>query len=90
MYSRKTTIINKSGLHARPASDLTLKAKEFASEITIVNLDKESREINVKSILKVLAAAIPMGARVEIRAEGDDERAAVDALVHLIDTGFGE
>ncbi len=90
MYSRKTTIINKSGLHARPASDLTLKAKEFASEITIVNLDKESREINVKSILKVLAAAIPMGARVEIRAEGDDERAAVDALVHLIDSGFGE
>lgn len=90
MYSRKTTIINRSGLHARPASDLTLKAKEFASEITIVNLDKEPLDINVKSILKVLAAAIPMGARVEIRAEGNDEREAVDTLVQLIEAGFGE
>ena len=90
MYSRETIIINKSGLHARPASDLTLKAKEFASEIKIVNLDKEPWEINIKSILKVLAAAIPMGAHVEIRAEGDDEKEAVDALVQLIEAGFGE
>ncbi len=90
MYSRETIIVNKSGLHARPASDLTLKAKGFSSEITIVDLDKEAQEINVKSILKMLAAAIPMGARVKIRAEGDDEKEAVDALILLIDSRFGE
>lgn len=91
MYKRATKVINKTGLHARPASDFTLKAKGFESEIQIRNLDDEAAEaINAKSIMKILAAGIRSGAMIEISADGGDEKSAVDSLVALVESGFGE
>ena len=91
MYTRRTTIINKSGLHARPAMDFVAQAKTFKSKIKIMNLNSpEDGALNGKSIITVLSLAMGPGTPVEISAEGEDEILAVDSLIELIDSGFGE
>lgn len=90
MVSKKTAVVNKTGLHARPASDFVLKAKTFQSKITIRNLDAGGEPVNAKSIVRLLAEALGQGAHVEITADGPDEQQAADALVALMETGFGE
>jgi len=91
MYVKKTTIINKSGLHARPASDFVALAKQFKSKIKIKNLHSlEDGAQNGKSIISVLSLAMGQGTPVEISAVGEDEQPAVDALITLIDSGFNE
>ncbi len=89
MYAKETIIINKTGLHARPASEFTKQATGFQSDITLVNLDS-GKEGNAKSIIAVMAMALSKDTKIEIRAEGEDEEAAVEALITLIDGGFGE
>ena len=89
MYSRKTTVLNKTGLHARPASTFVQAAGKYGSKITIENL-KSGKQVNAKSIVMILTLAAGPGTDVRISAEGADETAAVDDLVALIDSGFGE
>lgn len=89
MYAKETIIINKTGLHARPASEFTKQATGFQSDITLVNLDS-GKEGNAKSIIAVMAMALSKDTKIQIRAEGEDQEAAVEALVTLIDGGFGE
>lgn len=89
MYSKETVIVNKTGLHARPASDFTKKASTFQSAINIKNLD-DDKEGNAKSIIAVMAMCLSKDTRVLVSAEGDDEQQAVDTLIELIDSGFGE
>lgn len=91
MYTKKVTVINKTGLHARPASDFINQAKKFSSRITIANLnDPSEKPVNAKSIISVLSLGIGPGTEVEICADGEDEQSAVDTLVALINSGFGE
>lgn len=91
MYSKQTKIINATGLHARPASEFVAEAKKFASKITIKNLGKaDAAPANAKSMIRLLAEGLAKDTEVEIAAEGADEVQAVDALVALIEAGFGE
>lgn len=90
MVSKQTVVINKSGLHARPASDFVMCAKGFQSAITIRNMDEDMGPVNAKSVVRVLAEGIGQGTRVELTASGEDEQQAVDALVALMEGGFGE
>jgi phosphocarrier protein len=91
MLSSIVQVTNKTGMHARPASDLTLKAKEFSSSIIIRNLALEPPvDINAKSMVKIMAGKIKKGDYVEIIAEGEDEKQAVEALAGLFASGFGE
>ena len=91
MYSKKTVVINPTGLHARPAGAFVRVAKEYKSRITIANLfTPEEDSVNAKSIIGVLSLGMGKGTEVEITAEGKDEQAAVDALIALIDSGFDE
>ena len=91
MYTETTKVINKLGLHARPASDLALKAKEFSSTITIKNLSNpEAKAINARAMMKVLATSIKMGCIIEIAAEGNDEQQAVKEIAKLFESGFSE
>jgi phosphotransferase system HPr (HPr) family protein len=72
MYSRKTTVVNKSGLHARPGSAFIRAAKKFDSEIEITKLggdDKPVQSGSAKSLVKVMSMMLIKGARIEIRAE---------------------
>lgn len=91
MYSRSVEIINRTGLHARPASDFVQKAKQFQSKIKILNKAMpDSGPVNAKSIVSVLTQCLAQGTVAEISAEGPDEEQAVEALVELIQSGFGE
>ena len=93
MYAKKTTVINKSGLHARPASLFVREAKKYASDITITKLDKEGNSVNggsAKSISRIMALMLTKGTRIEISAQGEDEQTAVDCLTALVDAGLNE
>lgn len=90
MTTRETTVKNKTGLHARPASTFVQAANGFKSAIKIKNVDKDSPEVNAKSVIKLLTLSMSQGTTIRISAEGEDEVAAVDALIELVDSGFGE
>jgi len=85
--SREVIIANEHGLHARPAGKLAQQAQTFAASISLVH---EDREVDAKSILDILTLAAGPGNVVEIRASGDDAEAAVEALVQLFKSKFGE
>ena len=85
--SSQVQIVNKYGLHARPAAELVKLANRFTSEVWI---RKEDTEVSGKSIMGVMMLAAECGSTVEIRARGDDSQAAVDALAQLIQNRFGE
>ncbi len=90
MITKSTTVVNPTGLHARPAAVLATKAGEFSSKVEIKNLSKDSDYKDASSMLSIMMLGITQGTEVEIRAEGEDETEAVNALVELIDSGFGE
>lgn len=83
MVSKKYIIKNEEGLHARPASDFCKQAGKFKSKITII---KDLEEYEAKSILMVLCAGAACGDEIEIRADGEDETEAVEALIKVLDT----
>ena len=89
MYRKKTIICNKTGLHARPVSDFVNCSNQFTSDITITRVS-DGASANAKSIVKIMLLALHKGTEVELSAQGPDEKEAVDALVELIDSGFGE
>ena len=90
MYSRSVKLVNKTGLHARPASQFVNEAKNFESQITVKKVGTDTEPLNAKSIILLLTLAIGFGTEIEIAADGEDEVQAVDALVKLVESGFGE
>jgi phosphocarrier protein HPr len=88
--TREMVVINKAGLHARPAATFVKTASKFKSKITLVNLDRESPPVNAKSILSVLGVGVQKGNRICLSAEGVDDVAAIDALHDLILHNCGE
>ena len=87
MVKTTVTISNQLGLHARASAKLTKLAASFRSA---VHLSRSGRRINAKSIMGVMMLAAGLGSEVEIDCEGDDEQAALDAVVALINDKFGE
>ena len=87
MIRTSVTINNKLGLHARASAKLTKTASGFRSDVFITRGD---RRVNAKSIMGVMMLAAGLGVTVEIDAQGDDEQAAIQALVALIEDKFGE
>lgn len=87
MVERSVQIVNKNGLHARPAAEVVKAASKFKSEITIV---RDDLEVNGKSIMGVMMLAAEFGATLTIRANGPDAQQAVDAIAQLIAQRFGE
>lgn len=87
MPERTVRIVNKLGLHARPAAEIVKTAARFKSEITIV---RDELEVNGKSIMGVMMLAAEFGSTILMRAEGADADAALDALTALAAAKFGE
>ena len=87
MYIKEVTVSNQVGLHARPATFFIQKANFYKSTILI---EKDDRKVNAKSLLGVLSLGIAKGMTVKLSAEGQDEDAAIDGLVSLINSGFNE
>jgi phosphocarrier protein len=87
MLERTVRIVNKNGLHARPAAEIVKLAAKFKSDITIV---KDDLDVNGKSIMGVMMLAAEHGSDVTFRAEGPDAQQALDALESLVSNKFGE
>ncbi len=86
-HHRTLTIVNKLGLHARAAAKLVTLAGEYQAEIS---LRKGDRTVNGKSMMGVLMLAAAQGSQVEVRAQGEDAAAALDAIAELVAQRFGE
>jgi phosphocarrier protein HPr len=87
MVERTVQILNKNGLHARPAAEIVKLAAKYKSEITI---SRDGTEVNGKSIMGVMMLAAECGASVVLRAKGEDAEQALDAIAALIANKFGE
>jgi phosphocarrier protein HPr len=87
LITRDIEIKNKLGLHARAAAKLVHTAARFKSDIKV---KKGDEEVDGKSILGILLLAAGRGAVVTVRADGEDERAALEAVQQLIDQKFDE
>ena len=81
MLSKEIVIMNKTGLHARPASEFVKQAAAFKSAVSI---EFKEKKINAKSILHVLSAGIAAGSTIILSAEGEDEQQAIDKLSDVI------
>jgi phosphocarrier protein len=80
-------IVNRLGMHARPAAHFVRLASRFAADIYV---SRDSVEVNGKSIMGVMMLAAEEGARIELRAEGEDAEQALAELVSLVERGFDE
>ena len=87
MITKTTTIINKLGLHARATAKLVKLASSFTSEI---QLKRNQRTVNGKSIMAVMLLAASKGTEINLIIEGEDELKAMDAILQLINDKFGE
>ncbi|MBE5879043.1 MAG: HPr family phosphocarrier protein [Lachnospiraceae bacterium] len=87
MVSQKVTIKNPTGLHLRPAGILCKEAIQYKSLITFSFRDTVA---NAKSVLSVLGACVKSGDEITLTCEGEDEEAALNALVTAIENGLGE
>lgn len=82
MFQRETAITNPTGLHARPASQLTQFCKGFHADIKII---AGTNEVDPKSIISILAAGMRAGTTVTVRVEGEDEENVGNQLVEFIE-----
>jgi phosphocarrier protein len=85
--TREVRITNRLGLHARAAARFVQTANRFRSKVT---LTRDGRTMDGKSILGILLLAAAKGTQLVVAADGEDEQAALEALVALIGGGFGE
>jgi len=85
MVSQTVRILNRHGLHTRPATVLVTLAAQYKSEIFITY---KNVRVNAKSILGVLVLAVEPGAEVTFDVDGPDENAALAAIVKLVANKF--
>ena len=84
---KELTIVNRLGLHARPAAMFVRIASRHRAEIWV---SKEEEEINGKSIMGLMMLAAGQGSKLRIRSEGPDADKAMEELEELIKSGFNE
>jgi phosphocarrier protein HPr len=84
---RTVVILNKYGLHARPAAEFVKAAHRFSCDIWV---RRDELEVNGKSIMGMMMLAAERGSEIVIRASGSDAKMAVDALCDLVTGRFGE
>lgn len=83
--TRKVTLLNKYGLHQRPAMKVIEAANRFKSAVALI---RDDRRCNAKSIIDVIMLAAEKGTELVVEAVGEDEEAAASALVDLFANKF--
>jgi phosphotransferase system HPr (HPr) family protein len=83
----KVTVVNRLGLHARPATAVADCAQRYKSNIL---LRRDDQEIDGKSIMQIMLLAATQGVQLEVVARGDDADEACQALADLFSRGFDE
>lgn len=87
MRIQEFTILNKLGIHARPAAQFVKVASKFQSEIRI---EKDDEEVDGKSIMGLMMLAAGHGSIIKVSIDGSDEDQALEALANLIERKFEE
>jgi phosphocarrier protein len=87
MQARELTIVNRSGLHARPAAKLVSLCSRYVSRIVLA---VDGRRADARHFIAILLLSATVGAKVTVEAHGPDEAEAVRAVAQLISNGFGE
>ena len=83
MVEKTYTIIDESGIHARPSTALVGAATKFKSEVM---LEYKEKQVNLKSIMGVMSLGIPSGATIKIIANGEDESEVISTLEETLKT----
>ena len=87
MVEKTVKVINRAGIHARPSAILVQTTKNFKSNIYI---EKGKDRVNAKSIMGIITMGVAYGTELKIIAEGEDEEAAVQAIVKIFESKFEE
>ena len=87
MITRNVKIINKVGLHARPATFFIQKANSYKSSIWI---ESETKRVNAKSLLGVLSLGIKQGMSITLTADGPDENEALSGIIESVEAGLND
>ena len=87
MLEQDIIVSNRLGLHARASAKLVQLVHGFQSTVSLLS---NGREVNAQSIMGVMMLAAGIGTALTVRAEGEDEEAAVQAVVDLFDRKFDE
>ncbi len=87
MITKKLTVLNKLGIHARPAAQFVRAASRFQSDVTVV---KDDESVDGKSIMGLMMLAVGCGAVITVTVDGPDETESMEAIESLIAGKFGE
>ncbi len=88
MVSKTVEVVNKQGMHMRPAGMLAAEMKKFGNcTVTLKSGDKTAK---ASAVMQIMAAGIKYGSKVEITADGENEKEALDKAAELFESGFGE
>lgn len=85
--SRKLTIVNKRGLHARASAKFVKCAEGFDADVRV---SKDGHSVGGTSIMGLMTLAAAPGCCIAVEANGPDADAALDAIAALVESGFGE
>ena len=89
--SKKFTVLNKVGLHARPAAKFVKAASKLKqNKVLVENITKETPQINGKSFTSILSIAVQQGNEILLTIEGENAEAALDMFTDMFDSKFGE
>ena len=87
MAIKELKIMNRLGIHARPAAAFAKLANQFKSDVRI---QKDGLDVNGKSIMGIMMLAAAKGNVINVITNGDDHQEAMQALEQLVENKFGE
>jgi len=87
MIEIELKVVNRAGIHTRPAASIVRVAAKFQCEVYLI---KDGFEINAKSIIGVMTLAAEQGSIITLRVFGSDEKQASVEMTQLFETGFDE
>ena len=87
MIEQEVEVVNRAGIHTRPAAMIVKLAAKFKSDIYLI---RDGFSINAKSIIGVMTLAAEQGAKILLRIDGQDEQSATEEITQLFASGFGE
>lgn len=82
MVEKNIVVKNETGLHARPAASLVQFVKNFEGDVEII---KDGKTANAKSIFNVMALGISKGTEITVRVSGENEQENLDKLIEFIE-----
>lgn len=87
MIEKEVTILNRAGLHTRPAATLVKIAAKYKCDFYII---QDNLVVNGKSLIGVMTLCAEQGSKLKLRFDGEDEESAANEIVEYFNRGFDE